>query len=159
MASIKLKKMRSLPFLLLLVLICGSSIMAQQKSSKSRKEHTGHTQEELSTYYSNLAKKRTRTGGILMVSGGVAAGIGTIVLIHSLNSERTDLLTDGDVIGALLFAGGTACTITGGFMVIYGSVLRRKARLAVVNEPVAAYRIGAPTRMPSLGLQISLGSK
>jgi hypothetical protein len=150
--------MKSILLVMATLFIAIPVTIAQKQDPKS-KQPTGLTNEQLSAYYNDLARKRTQTGGILALSGGIAAGIGVLLVRDGINSETDAWVSTGELIGAFLFVGGTACTVTGGFMIIYGSTLRRKARLALVNEPVQTFRLGAPARIPSIGIQITLGSK
>lgn len=122
--------MKSILLIMAILFIAIPATMAQKNDSKSKKT-TGLTNEQLSDYYNNLARKRTKTGGILALSGGVATGIGALLVRNSYNSVTEDWFSVGEVIGAFLFVSGTACTVTGGFMIIYGSTLKEKGKIGI----------------------------
>lgn len=151
------------PFLLLIsILFCVVfASMAQKTDRKTSKMPTGLTKEEYAAYYKQLGRKKTKTGAILAGSGLVSAGIGAILIAdYNNNDDIIAAFFPVEVLmGIILLGGGGGCLIEGSALMISGGVNKRKARLILSNEPVQTYRLGTPTRIPSIGIQINLGSK
>ncbi|MBZ5859219.1 hypothetical protein [Flavihumibacter profundi] len=117
----------------------------------------GQTNEELAQYYRDLGHKRTNTGGLLAVGGCAAAIAGIVLYENSLSDDTLEGTVNNFLGGYFLMSAGSAATIVGITLIIRGAAYQKQARVVLENQPVHAYRLGTPSRMPAIGVRINLG--
>ncbi|ULQ50626.1 hypothetical protein [Flavihumibacter fluvii] len=142
---------------LVLYIIANLAIAIPAVKAQQKAPLPSQTNEELAQYYRDLGHRRTNTGGLLAVGGGVAAIIGIVLYENSLSDDTVEGAVNNFLGGYFLMSAGSAATIVGITLIIRGAAYQKQARMVLESQPVHAYRLGAPTHMPAIGVRVNLG--